>query len=166
MPDLAGEQLGAAGEVLDRLAMWSAVRDASSVALATVAVLASTLRVPSAARCALPAISPVAAFCCSTAPASSRRCRDLGDGGADIPDRGDRLAGGGLDLLDLAGDFLGGFAGLGGELDLARHHGKAAAGFARARRLDRGIQRQKVGLLGNAGISSTMPSIAFEARRD
>jgi hypothetical protein len=42
------------------------------------------------------------------------------------------------------------FRGLAGErFDLGRHHGKAAAGIARARRLDGGVQRQQIGLLGN-----------------
>ena len=36
-----------------------------------------------------------------------------------------------------------------------RHHRKAAAGFARARGLDGGIERQQIGLLGNAVISRT-----------
>jgi hypothetical protein len=42
--------------------------------------------------------------------------------------------------------------GLGGELlHLARHHREALARLARARRLDRGVQRQQVGLAGDVG---------------
>ena len=33
--------------------------------------------------------------------------------------------------------------------DLGRHHRKTAALFARTRRLDRGVERQQLGLLGN-----------------
>ena len=35
-------------------------------------------------------------------------------------------------------------------LDLLRHHGEAAAGLAGARRLDGGVERQKIGLRGDA----------------
>jgi hypothetical protein len=38
---------------------------------------------------------------------------------------------------------------LGQTLDLGRHHGEAATGLARARRLDRGIEREQVGLAGD-----------------
>jgi len=49
-------------------------------------------------------------------------------------------------------DFLGRLSGLRRQrLDLGCHHRKAAAGLARARRLDRGIERQQVGLLGDRG---------------
>ena len=85
-----------------------------------------------------------------------------GDGAADIADfaddmfdRGDRLDrahGGALHAGDLRGDFLGGAAGLPGQrLHLAGHHGEAAPGLARARRLDGGVERQQIGLLGDVG---------------
>ena len=61
-----------------------------------------------------------------------------------------QVAGGGLDRGDLAGDLLGGLRGLAGEfLDLGGDHGKAPAGFAGARRLDGGVERQQVGLAGD-----------------
>ncbi len=40
----------------------------------------------------------------------------------------------------------------GQRLDLLRHHGEAAAGVAGARRLDGGVERQQVGLLGDRGV--------------
>ena len=53
---------------------------------------------------------------------------------------------------DLRADLLGGASGLPGErLDLAGHHREAAAGFAGARRLDGGVERQQIGLLGDVG---------------
>jgi hypothetical protein len=55
-----------------------------------------------------------------------------------------------LHLGDLRGDFLGGLRGLNGErLDFGRHHRKAPSGVAGARRFDRGIERQQVGLAGD-----------------
>src|SRR6202163_280846 len=75
----------------------------------------------------------------------------LGDGFGDAADRGDRVAGGGLHRRDLRGDFLGSLGGLVGErLDLGGNDGKAAAGFAGARRFDGGVQREQIGLRGNA----------------
>ena len=65
----------------------------------------------------------------------------------------DRLRGvgrGGLDGADLLGDLRGGPGGLGGErFHLGGDDGKALAGFAGARRLDRGIEREQVGLAGD-----------------
>src|SRR5512144_2516776 len=63
---------------------------------------------------------------------------DGGDGGRGVP----------LDRLDPATDVLGGLPGLLRELlDLVGHHGEALARLAGAGRLDRGVQRQQVGLL-------------------
>ena len=65
-------------------------------------------------------------------------------------DRGDRAGGVALDGLDPAGDVLGGPGGLLGQvLDLAGDHGEALAGLAGAGRLDGGVERQQVGLLGD-----------------
>ncbi len=62
------------------------------------------------------------------------------------------IRGRGLHLGDLDRDLLGRFRGLGRQrLDLGRDHRKAAAGLAGARRLDGGVQRQQVGLLGDVG---------------
>ena len=48
---------------------------------------------------------------------------------------------------DLLADLAGGPRGLLGQcLYLGSHHGKAAAGFAGARRLDGGVERQQIGL--------------------
>src|SRR3954453_1627302 len=52
----------------------------------------------------------------------------------------------------MIGNLVGRFRGLAGErFHLGRHHGKAAAGIACAGRLDGGVQRQQIGLLGNRG---------------
>ena len=51
---------------------------------------------------------------------------------------------------DLSDDRFGGLGGLHGErFDLGGDHGEAAAGFAGARRLDRGIERKQICLSGN-----------------
>ena len=74
----------------------------------------------------------------------------LPDGAADAPDRRDRAVGLVLDRGDLGGDLLGRLGGLVGEvLDLAGDHGEALAGLAGAGRLDRGVERQQVGLAGD-----------------
>ena len=99
---------------------------------------------------------------------ASRRLFDgLGDLLESLGDLADDLAGIGRKpaaVLDLAGhalhrllrfaderfDASGGFLGLVGQLaDLRGHHGEAAALLAGAGRLDGGIQRQQLGLLGN-----------------
>ena len=57
----------------------------------------------------------------------------------------------GLDGADPAADVLGGPGGLLGEvLDLVRDDGEALARLARPRRLDGGVEREQVGLLGDA----------------
>ena len=77
---------------------------------------------------------------------------DVADGALDRRDRRDRTAGRVLHVGDLLGDVFGGLAGLAGQrLDLARHHGKAAAGLAGARGLDGRVERQQIGLLGDVG---------------
>ena len=76
--------------------------------------------------------------------------RQLVDRFRDRADRGDRLAGGRLDLGDLGADLAGRLAGLRRErLHFGRHHRKAAPGLARARRLDGGVERKQVGLFGD-----------------
>ena len=61
-----------------------------------------------------------------------------------------KSCGRGLDAGDLLADLAGRLGGLLGErLHFGSHHREAAAGFAGARRLDRGIQRQQIGLSGN-----------------
>ena len=55
-----------------------------------------------------------------------------------------------LDAFHPLADIVGGLGGLAGELfDLGGHHGKAFPGVAGAGRLDRGVQRQELGLPGN-----------------
>ena len=59
----------------------------------------------------------------------------------------DRARGVALQRLDLLGDFLGGVLGLHRErLHLGGDHRKAAPGFAGARGLDGGVERQQGGL--------------------
>ena len=54
--------------------------------------------------------------------------------------------------VDGIGDLAGRLGGLVGQaLDLVGNHREALAGIAGARRLDGGVQRQKVGLLGDVG---------------
>jgi hypothetical protein len=54
-----------------------------------------------------------------------------------------------LDRLDLLIDALGGRGRLARErLDLAGHHGEAAPGVTGTSSLDRGVERQEVGLTG------------------
>ena len=73
---------------------------------------------------------------------------DVGDRLGDVVHRLDHLARSLADRRHLAVDLLGRLAGLGGErLDLLRHDREAAAGFAGARRLDGGVEREQVGLV-------------------
>ena len=75
---------------------------------------------------------------------------DLADRFAHLADRADRFAGRTLDVLDSVANVLGRAGRLASQfLDLGGHHGEALAGFARTGRLDRGIQSEQVGLLGN-----------------
>ena len=67
-----------------------------------------------------------------------------------------------LDLRRSACDLLRRLRGLVGQrLDLAGDHGEALAGLARARRLDRRVQRQQIGLAAIWLISSTTLADAF-----
>ena len=57
-----------------------------------------------------------------------------------------------LDVRDLARDLLGRLRGLHRQmLHLGGDHREAATGVARTRRLDRGVERQQIGLLGDVG---------------
>ena len=68
-----------------------------------------------------------------------------------LADRLDRAAGVGLDRLDAAGDVLGGAGGLLRQLlDLVGDDGEALAGLPGTGGLDRGVEREQVGLLGDA----------------
>jgi hypothetical protein len=72
---------------------------------------------------------------------------DLGNRAADDLDGVDGFARCVLDILYLRGDFLRRLGGLIGQrLYFTRHHGEAPAMLARARRLDRGVQGEQVGL--------------------
>ncbi len=82
----------------------------------------------------------------------ARNVADLADGPLDRADRLDRAHGGVLHAGDLRADVLGRLGGLPGQrLDFARHHGEAAARLAGTRRLDGGVEREQVGLLGDIG---------------
>ena len=130
-----------------------ALERVSDVAVPTRLTSSAVSTVRLAAISTLRAISAVAAPCSVTAaaiaplmsPISRMVCFDRVDGL-------DRAHGGALHAGDLRGDFLGGAAGLAGQrLDLAGNHGEAAAGVARARGLDGGVERQQIGLLGDVG---------------
>src|SRR5205814_149852 len=74
------------------------------------------------------------------------------DGAADFLDGGDGVLRRHLHAGDLGRDLFGRLGGLRGErFHLARDDRKAAAGFARACRLDGGVKRQQIGLLGDRG---------------
>src|SRR5262249_23854499 len=78
--------------------------------------------------------------------------RDAVDGHADLLDGGDGIERGRLHAGDLRADVVGGLGGLRGErLHFLGDDGEAAAGGAGAPRLDGGIERQEVGLLGDGG---------------
>jgi len=67
-----------------------------------------------------------------------------------IAQRADAGAGGRLHCADLFRDHFSRAAGLHREfLDLAGDHRKSASGLASARGLDRGVEREQIGALGN-----------------
>ena len=75
---------------------------------------------------------------------------DLLDAFLDAADRVNRALGGGLHRRNLLGDVLGRLAGLQRErFHLGGDHREAAAGFAGARRLDGGVEREQIGLAGD-----------------
>src|SRR5207302_5051434 len=77
---------------------------------------------------------------------------DLADDLADLRDRLDRSLGIALDRLDLAADVLRGLGGLLGQLlHLVGDDGKALARLAGPGRLNRRVQGQQIGLLGDGG---------------
>ena len=81
-----------------------------------------------------------------------------------VGDDVDDLVGLGLDLADQLGDLPGGGLGFLGELaDLFGDDGEAAALFAGAGGLDRGVQREQVGLLGDPGDRLDDPADALRA---
>ena len=99
----------------------------------------------------LRAISRVAAPCCSTAAAIAVVTSLISPMVlADVADGADRRRRHLLHAGDLRADFVGRLRGLVGEaLHLGGDHGKAAAGFAGARGLDGGVEREQVGLRGD-----------------
>ena len=112
-------------------------------------MLLDTSLVPAAACCTVRAISCVAAPCCCTAAAIADEMPWTSTDGsrrsAGWPRPQDRS--GSPDRADLRADLLGRLGCLVGQhLDLGRHDDEALAGFARARRLDRRVERQQIGL--------------------
>ena len=78
----------------------------------------------------------------------------------------DRLAGRLLDRGDLGGDVVGRSSGLRGEaLHFLRDDREAAAGIARARRLDRGVEREEVGLARDVADQAEDRFDRFDVRR-
>ena len=92
-----------------------------------------------------PIASNASRVCSTVATPSAVRAAALGDDADDVL----RL---GLDLADQRGDLAGGALGLLGQLaDLFGDDGEAAALLAGAGGLDGGVEREQVGLLGDAG---------------
>ena len=119
----------------------------------TSAMLLATWLVPLAACWTLRAISWVAAPCSSTAAAIDPAISEMRPM---VPPISLMAAtdscGRGLHAGDLRADLVGRLGGLGGQrLDLLGDHREALAGLAGARRLDGGVERQQVGLLGDRG---------------
>ncbi len=114
-------------------------------------MLDATCVVPSAASCTLREISWVAAPCSSMADAIVVEISDIRPMVTPISlMESTDLVGRALDAADLLTDLAGSFRGLFGKrLNLRSHYGKAAARISRTRRLDRGIEGEKIGLPRN-----------------
>ena len=126
-------------------------RVVSPIAPFTVAMFSAASWCRRAASSALREISCVAAPCSATALAIAVvTCSISVIDAATMAHGFDRALGRALDAGDLLRDFLGRLRGLVGErLHLLRHHREALAGIAGARRLDRGVERQQIGLRGD-----------------
>ena len=130
------------------LATFSPCAWASLVALSISVALSPTETMKCEAEAALSRISPVVCVLLG------HRAVDVVEHRADRLDRlrntmhgVDRARGVALQRVDLFGNLLGGVLGLHRQrLDLGGHHGKAAAGGARTRGLDGGVERQQRGL--------------------
>ena len=122
----------------------------SRVAAADWVTPVETVSAFSAARATFWAISRVVMLCSSTAEAMVREASFTWVTTRLISERLHRFARRSLDALDAAANIFGGLRGLLGQLlDFGGHDGKALAGVAGAGGLDRGIQRQQIGLLGD-----------------
>ena len=128
--------------------IWLDTFSVSAAAWLTPAMLDVTSLVPAAAWDTLRAISIVAAPCWSTAVAMPIEIPLTCSMIAVIEfDRGDDFRRRGLHVIDLSRYFFGRLRGLSGEaLHLDRDDRKTPSGLAGTRRLDRRIERQKVGL--------------------
>ena len=101
----------------------------------------------SAASCTFRLISEVDALCWVTADAIVPELPSIASIVRATSAIRDATVGGRHDRIDLGRHFLSRLRCLGRKvLDLSRHYGKALAGFPGAGRLDRGIERQEVGL--------------------
>src|SRR6266699_2069400 len=126
----------------------------SCVSLAALAMSPSTptiICVPWAALVTLREISSVAAFCCCTEAATAAVLWLISSiRGGDALDDFDHVGRGALQRRDLCVDLLRRSRGLDGErFDFGRDPREAPARFAGARGLDRGVERQQIGLSGD-----------------
>ena len=147
---------------------WRSSAAAASTACEAVSTLSADWRVSVAAPVTSPStdttsLAPSAALATFCEISAGRRAllldRGRDGGGAtvdflhaarDAADRRHRAAGRRLHRRDQLGNILGRLGGLHRQrFDLRRHHREALAGFAGARGLDRGVERQQVGLPGD-----------------
>ena len=119
----------------------------------TDAIFPVTSELPTEASSMLRAISLEAALCSSTAVAmGDRNLLGARHGALDALEGTDRMLAGFLNAGDLLPDIAGCLACLGGQrLDFGGDNGKALASFARSGRFNRGVERQKIGLVGDVG---------------
>src|SRR3954453_2337096 len=137
-------------------AEFSTSSEAAPVSVAprlTCMTLAAASWVPCATFWTLRAISCVAALCCSTALAIVLAISEiLPMVPADLLYRSDRFLCRALHAHDVIGNLVGRSRGLAGQRFHFRcDHGKSTAGIACASRLDRRVQCEQIGLLGNRG---------------
>ena len=137
----------------------TAASPVAAAALVTPATLDETSWVPLAACSTLRAISWVAAPCSSTAASDGSRSGRFRRSFCRWRRWRSRILGRALDGSDLAPISSVALEVWVARLDFRRDDREALAGFARPRRLDRGIEGQQVGLVGDVLIRATMSPI-------